>query len=568
MLRVLFLDHSIGTIKNELHESLSQCEFIEIANVEQLKSQIQECGNEKNLFIIDLDLISDELSSIDDSLNRSHSKKIYSSDKLNSKQFKEIQKSGVEAEAFLKRPHDLESLLDLLKDIGEDWNTDALNEEQDSLPSSSPELTLQTEIDTSLTESLSQTSGEGGSLELAESDSVELSLEGSESYEVEASSEDMTTAKALEEDFSLPDELTDITSDIDDHRGELNQSTATMQNNEQSLNLTETDLNLNEEQTKTAMSDDLPAEKSETEATSMTEVFQEAEQSLSIPTAELKEESSMPIHFNSMEELAKSENAIENELIDATESETMVYSGPLSNNAETDFIGQEVVEEKGFTEQKSSQEDEKVYEEIFKDELLKLKATIQTLREDRDLLDQQKDDLEKENQDLKLKLNRVVPDFEELKIEFNFIKNRFAKDNDEMKSQTQDALAKRDLLLDRNKQLKLALDSEKNKIKLDVKKAHEKERVLEGQLEMLRSDSESLIKTRDQKIIELKRKIDSLEFDLESLSENEKRSRKDKVYLEEKLNRIMSTLRRTIGTLDEEIISERVGDPDKDLPEL
>ena len=82
-------------------------------------------------------------------------------------------------------------------------------------------------------------------------------------------------------------------------------------------------------------------------------------------------------------------------------------------------------------------------------------------------------------------------------------------------------------------------------------KAREKE--LEGQLELAKMDSESQVSTRDKKILDLKRKIDQLEFNMENAVIKEEKSREDKQKLEDRLERIMKTLRGSIEVLEDDM---------------
>jgi len=50
--------------------------------------------------------------------------------------------------------------------------------------------------------------------------------------------------------------------------------------------------------------------------------------------------------------------------------------------------------------------------------------------------------------------------------------------------------------------------------------------------------------------LELKRKIDSLEFDLDQLSQKENRNRDDRFEIEEKMDKLMKTLRSAITILE------------------
>ncbi len=92
--------------------------------------------------------------------------------------------------------------------------------------------------------------------------------------------------------------------------------------------------------------------------------------------------------------------------------------------------------------------------------------------------------------------------------------------------------------------------AQKNKI--DVKKVQMRERELEQKLELLKSDSELQIRNRDLKILELKRKIDAMEFDMESISMQEKRSVESRFELEDKLDKAIKTLRSAISVLEDE----------------
>ena len=53
--------------------------------------------------------------------------------------------------------------------------------------------------------------------------------------------------------------------------------------------------------------------------------------------------------------------------------------------------------------------------------------------------------------------------------------------------------------------------------------------------------------------MELRRKIDSLEFNMENVSIKEHKSQDDKRKLEDKLNKIMKTLRHSIKNLEDDI---------------
>ena len=89
------------------------------------------------------------------------------------------------------------------------------------------------------------------------------------------------------------------------------------------------------------------------------------------------------------------------------------------------------------------------------------------------------------------------------------------------------------------------------RVRIDFNQIKQREKELETKLEMLSIDVESRIQSRDQKILELRRKIDALEFNMENVSIKEQKSKSDKRKLEEKLNKIMKTLRHSIKNLED-----------------
>jgi len=105
---------------------------------------------------------------------------------------------------------------------------------------------------------------------------------------------------------------------------------------------------------------------------------------------------------------------------------------------------------------------------------------------------------------------------------------------------------------EKNKILLQELDKSAQKNKIDVKKVQIRERELEQKLELLKSDAETQIRHRDLKILELKRKIDAMEFDMESISQQEKRSVESRFELEDKLEKAIKTLRSAINVLEDE----------------
>ena len=91
------------------------------------------------------------------------------------------------------------------------------------------------------------------------------------------------------------------------------------------------------------------------------------------------------------------------------------------------------------------------------------------------------------------------------------------------------------------------------RVRIDFNQVKLREKELEAKLEMLSIDVDSQVHARDQKILELRRKIDALEFNMENVSIKEQKSMEDKRKVEEKLNKIMKTLRHSIKNLEDDI---------------
>lgn len=90
-------------------------------------------------------------------------------------------------------------------------------------------------------------------------------------------------------------------------------------------------------------------------------------------------------------------------------------------------------------------------------------------------------------------------------------------------------------------------DELKRKIQRELKKIQVRERELENQLELLKADSEIQIQNRDRLIMDLKRKIDMLQFDIENSTEGEQKAKEQYQKLEQKLESVMRKLKGALS---------------------
>lgn len=202
---------------------------------------------------------------------------------------------------------------------------------------------------------------------------------------------------------------------------------------------------------------------------------------------------------------------------------------------------------------------------VSDEESSRFQATIRQLREERDsLLNEIKTfkgqvrEVEQDNLTLKAALD-------EAKIEISIIRKRHLTEMEEMKYRVAVAEEKRALAEERAKNAEAKKEKLEQRVRIDFNQVKQREKELETKLEMLSIDVDSQVHSRDQKILELRRKIDALEFNMENVSIREQKSQDDKRKLEEKLNKIMKTLRHSIKNLEDDIdqvTEESVNDND------
>jgi predicted nucleic acid-binding Zn-ribbon protein len=108
----------------------------------------------------------------------------------------------------------------------------------------------------------------------------------------------------------------------------------------------------------------------------------------------------------------------------------------------------------------------------------------------------------------------------------------------------------------------------KERVRLDIRKIRVREKELESKLEILKKDSETLIAARENKILELKRKIDLLEFNYDTLLDKNELEKGNVVKANEKIERILKILRLAVGVIDADAAEQAgakdaAGDGDK-----
>lgn len=102
----------------------------------------------------------------------------------------------------------------------------------------------------------------------------------------------------------------------------------------------------------------------------------------------------------------------------------------------------------------------------------------------------------------------------------------------------------------------------RNRVRKDIRRIRAHERELEAKLELARKDSETLLHARDLKVLELQRRIDALEFDLDQIQDSRVQAEMEAERYLAKLSRVARALHIAIGMVEEDVVR------DKELDEL
>ena len=234
-------------------------------------------------------------------------------------------------------------------------------------------------------------------------------------------------------------------------------------------------------------------------------------------------------------------NEIETSLGEDSTGETIVADMLDEQPEQVSFSGSKPVTEESFTRN---------YDE---DEMLRLQGTIRQLREERESLMENINTLTSEKQLLSQDNLGLKAELDEVKIELEIVKKRSHDEINEMKYQTNLSHEKKEVYEMKYKTLYKEFDRLNQKVRIDFNQVKQREKELESKLELVVMDSDSQVQTRDMKILELKRKIDSLEFNMENSSIRELKHREDKSKLEERLAKIMKTLRGSIQLIEDDL---------------
>ncbi len=83
----------------------------------------------------------------------------------------------------------------------------------------------------------------------------------------------------------------------------------------------------------------------------------------------------------------------------------------------------------------------------------------------------------------------------------------------------------------------------RERVRRDIQQIRVHEKELEARLEILKKDSETLIQAKDKKLLEFKRKMDALEYELEIVREREAEATRKVKFWRDRMDRVLRALR-------------------------
>lgn len=170
---------------------------------------------------------------------------------------------------------------------------------------------------------------------------------------------------------------------------------------------------------------------------------------------------------------------------------------------------------------------------------------------------------------------KKVRELEHIRSENKHTISRLEKEGHEKEraliDQKDQAEFEKESLLDRVRYLETELkesrdkySSLKDRVRRDIRKIQSREKELETRLELIKRDSETLIRERDKQVLELKRKIDAMEFDLDLIQDRKVQAESNADKYVDKISRVAKTLQVAFGMLEEDDDSDDAVDDDED----
>ena len=198
--------------------------------------------------------------------------------------------------------------------------------------------------------------------------------------------------------------------------------------------------------------------------------------------------------------------------------------------------------------------------EVNLEDVSRVQGTLRAMRVERNKLLEEVEGLKRKNEILSRENLSCIAENDELKIELSILKKRYKDEVENYKNECKLLEEKKELVEARFQELKNEKIRQADRLRVDSAQVKRRERELENKLELITIDSQNQIQNRDKIILDLKRKIDALEFNLESGAIGQQRALEQKTKSEHKVEQAVRSLKSILLALessdDESLVSE------------
>lgn len=165
-------------------------------------------------------------------------------------------------------------------------------------------------------------------------------------------------------------------------------------------------------------------------------------------------------------------------------------------------------------------------------------------------LEKELESLRKENQDLAFAGDMIKKNYEQADAELKSLKNKYNEEVESFKEERK--LLKQTLSFKDGEiyELERKTTALEDQLQQDIHRVRMRERELENRLELLKVENSTLLKTKNETILDLKRSIDQLNLELETFRNKGQELNKKLENKQEALRRTVKTLRLALAMLE------------------
>ncbi len=155
------------------------------------------------------------------------------------------------------------------------------------------------------------------------------------------------------------------------------------------------------------------------------------------------------------------------------------------------------------------------------------------------------------SQDLVAELETLRRRDESSRLEGREIEKRYREELVRQKNEYEDRIRRSGNVSQEYQDLQRKREEWKDKVRDDLKRIKLRERELENKYELLKRDTQALLDSKDRHVLELKRKNDAFELEMESLEDRLRAAGQTVAQIQSKKRRLIETLKLAIALLEE-----------------